>query len=500
VAAILILFALAQTLSAAEYLWPLPSSQYLTGGFADSRPEHFHGGVDLRAQSPQPVIAPTDGWIERIAVTPTGYGRTLYFRLSDGKTAVYGHLSKFQPSLEAMLRDSQIVKGTSRVDFSFGDSISAPRFLAGETLAHTGSTGRGPSHFHFEIRDGAVQLDPLQFYEPVDKQAPVIVSLHKIESRDFTPWSSGTSVAIGSTIHSDNAVAFLIQCYDPGPWGRNAVPSAIRVRKGDELLYEVFPARIDLLGEKDIYEQLVWKDVAQHDKDTRRLFDHTHTGWIADYEGDVVIEVEDRAGNSKRATIAVSVGPRDFEARNESRLTAGAYRLEGECDELKWATVSSSGGSLNIGPDYLAFGDDVKLVRDIAPHELRPGLYIYKESAKGRAPLWTAFTEDSTAVSTKILKCGSYGIAYDSTPPKLLVSSKNTRIHFSLTDAETSIDDGTIKCRVDDRVAIAEFEYEEDGGVIWTQEPLNVGEHSLFFSAANRAGVLKEWQLSVTVK
>ncbi|MDD5088591.1 MAG: M23 family metallopeptidase, partial [bacterium] len=132
---------------AAEPLWPLPDSRTLTGGFADSRPDHFHGGVDLRTFGKAlPVIAPTDGWIERFAVSPSGYGRSLYLRLADGKTAVFGHLSRFQPRLESMLRDSQLAVGTYRVDCLFEDSAESCGFRAGDTLALTGRSGIGPPH------------------------------------------------------------------------------------------------------------------------------------------------------------------------------------------------------------------------------------------------------------------------------------------------------------------------------------------------------------------
>jgi hypothetical protein len=500
---------LATCVSAADYLWPLPDSRTLTGGFADSRTDHFHGGVDLRARSPLRVVAPTDGWVERVGVNPPGYGRTLYFRLSDGNTAVFGHLSRYEPELQELVRDSQLVSGTYRVDFSFTDSTTAPRYKAGETLCFTGSSGRGPAHLHFEIRDGAVQLDPLQFYKPADRDKPVIVGVNWVKYSDNIPSSSGQSLALNVSprVNSDEPIAFFIRTYDPGPWGRNAVPQAIRVYQGEQLIFEDRSAEIDLEGPQVIYEKLVYREFKHNDRDVRRLFDWfpldlgenapLPSGWIENFNGNVRIEVVDRNGNATSQTIDVNIGGTRRQPFVSALQTATTYHLSGDEVALSWANIAERYDECVIADEDFAFPAKLTLRSDV---QFEPGKYWYKRSgAAGRSPMWRIPSDNPELMSCYVLRGGTYGVSIDDTPPILTLSGANGKLTFKLTDGESSIDDSSVRCEVDGETAIPEFEYEEGGGTIWTQAALRRGQHRVEFEAMNRAGLLKTWDVMVTI-
>jgi len=509
---------------AADLLWPLSDPRTLTGGYADSRPDHFHVGVDLRTFGKAlPVVAPTDGWIERFAVSPSGYGRTLYFRLADGKTAVFAHLSRFEPRLERMLRDSQLAVGTYRVDCLFEDSVQSCGFRAGETLAYTGSSGIGAPHLHFEIRDGAVQLDPLSFFEPRDATPPVITALSWTTLTGVSPLSTGIPLPLeresaarwdAGSIISEDAISLFIQAYDPGPWGRHAVPTAIRVKRGDRIEYEVECARIDLLGARDIYARLVWLARRDHNRDVRRLFDFPHpnseiasAGWLTDANEEIVtIEVEDRAGNVASAMLNITAGAwthPEFTFASSS-LAAGRFTIETDDDAMAaWAECEAlSAREIRIGESGFAFGDRHVLTYSFADGESLPGLYFYeRKNGGGRRGLWRAAELDSSSsMSCRILRGGIYGVAEDSDPPRLLISGRTGRITFQLTDTQSGIDDSSIRCTVNGRTAIAEYEYEEDGGEIWTPHALAKGDHDVEFTAADRAGNERSWSVTVTVR
>lgn len=509
-ARVLVLLLLSSACSwAAEYLWPLPDSRTLTGGHADSRLDHFHGGVDLRARTPLKVVAPTDGWVERIGINPAGYGRTLYFRLSDGNTAVFGHLSRYEPELQELVRDSQLVRGTYRVDFVFSDSLTAPRYSAGEVLCYTGSSGRGPAHLHFEIRHGAVQLDPLSFYRPQDNDKPVIAAISWVKYSDEIPLSSGRDLVLSASprVKSSEPVAFLIRCYDPGPWGRNAVPAAIRVYINERQVYEDLPSRIDLLGPANIYEKLVYREFRTNDRDVRRLFDWPEKdaeseidlplGWIEDFIGVVRIEVEDRNGNTSSVRIALEAGSERRNLRARDSVETPEFVLTGDDVSLSWAELSPQGQEILINNDDFAF--PAKLVLT-ANQPFEQGKYFFKGSGTtGRIPLWRIPGGADETISCYVLRGGTYGVAVDATPPKLVVSGKSGKLTFTLVDEESSIDDGSVKCRVNGQTAIPEFEYEEDGGLIWTQSSLGRGTHRVQFEAANRAGMSKSWDVEVNI-
>lgn len=507
-------------------LWPLPSSRTLTGGFADTRPDHFHGGVDIRAREPQPVIAPTDGWIERIAVNPSGYGRALYFRLADGRTAVFGHLSQFSPSIEEAMRDSQIVTGTYRMDVSYTEPRVELTFKRSATLAYTGQTGSGPPHLHFEIREGAVQTDPLASYAPVDRARPVIVNIWWTTLSDYLPTSAGTPLETPKNggkwlthrrqpIHTNQPVALCIQTYDPGPWGRHAVPTTIRLRANGQVLYEDFTGRIDLTKSKDFYETVLWSERKQFNRDVRRLFAppppqqyaltaSSKVGWLTNLsDTEVTVEVEDRAGNVTTASIPITCGNFDGAATlpPPTALQTGAFTLSNSDCSLAWATLSQiSPSEVVVSPADIGFSRPCTLSYCYTPGA-RAGLFFYERTAAANfRPLWPiASPDNSEYMACEILCGGNYGVAMDTTAPVLQLSLLRGTIRFRLTDGSSWVDDRTIRCRVDSLTAIAEFEYQERGGVIWTQNPLTRGPHEVQLTAGDRAGNILTWHSTVHI-
>lgn len=502
---------------AGDLLWPLPDGRYLTGGYADSRPDHFHGGIDLRTGPRHlPVVAPTDGWIERIAVSPGGYGRAIYLRMTDGRTAVYAHLHEFVPPLERLMRAAQLRTGTYRMDTLFFESAVERAFRRGDTLAFTGSSGSGPPHLHFEIREGAIQTDPLANYEPRDHQRPVITAIRWVELADFSHETSGRKWN-GGEIRADSPVALLIQTYDPGPWGRHAVPACLRVRVNESVAFEDWPSRIDLHGTRNIYSKIVWPARRRDGTDIRRLFHMLppparldsltrRDGWLAGLDhAEITIEVEDRAGNVTSTHLTISCGPWPDVRPNVAKppLQRGQFRIHADHDPVAaWAILENpSGWEIRIEPSGLAFGDRVRLTYCLQDNERLPGLYFYERRENGsRKPLWRlpdSGTEDTMACW--ILRAGTYGVAEDHEPPRLVLSGRSGKLRFSLSDDESAIDDSAVRCRVNGITAVAEYEPEENGGAIWTAEPLRRGTHDVWFEAADRAGNVRTWQVNVDI-
>jgi hypothetical protein len=143
-------------------LWPIPIREGCTSSFGEYRRTHFHGGVDLRTHQEDgwPCAAVADGKVVRIRREPGGYGRVLYLQLDDGRTAVYGHLTRFSEKLglEATLKAACERAGSSWP----GDVAVEPPVpvRAGETVAYSGDLGVGFPHLHFEIRRGEDLCDP----------------------------------------------------------------------------------------------------------------------------------------------------------------------------------------------------------------------------------------------------------------------------------------------------------------------------------------------------
>ncbi|MGC8724051.1 MAG: M23 family metallopeptidase [Acidobacteriota bacterium] len=144
-------------------LWPLPIHEGCTSSFGEYRRTHFHGGVDIRTHQEigWPVFAVADGRVVRVRREPGGYGRVLYLELNDGRTAVYGHLCRFEE--KRLHLESRLLAACERAGTSFpGDvEITPPAPVrAGEVVAYSGDLGVGFPHLHFEIRRGDDLCDP----------------------------------------------------------------------------------------------------------------------------------------------------------------------------------------------------------------------------------------------------------------------------------------------------------------------------------------------------
>jgi len=130
---------------------------------------HFHPGLDLRADMKTPVIATSDGIVKRAGFDANGIGKVVEIRHNYGFSTIYGHLDS--------------------IDVIEGDVIKQ-----GDQLGLSGKTGMitGP-HLHYEVRYMDKHLNPKPFlnwdlnqYETLFTQQQVIPweSLEKVIARN----------------------------------------------------------------------------------------------------------------------------------------------------------------------------------------------------------------------------------------------------------------------------------------------------------------------------
>ena len=137
-----------------DYLWPTNASNVVTTVFGDIRPFRYHTGIDIRTYGINglDIYAIEDGYISRVAVSASGYGKVVYIKMKDGNTSVYAHLDRFNEKLEFVKEKIQ-----ERCNcFSFDHSFSENQYPInkGDIIGYTGDSGSlsGP-HIHFEIRN-----------------------------------------------------------------------------------------------------------------------------------------------------------------------------------------------------------------------------------------------------------------------------------------------------------------------------------------------------------
>jgi hypothetical protein len=164
-------------LSGQDYLWPTNASKYMSSSFGEFRPGHYHAALDIKTWNTEgyPCYAVEDGYVERIRVSPFGYGKVIYVRLKDGNTALYAHLQKFSPEIDREIVRRQFENEKYRVDW-WPENMTVKK---GDLIAYTGQTGIGVPHLHFEIRDWKGRpVNPLQYYDEIqDNIRPQLKSM-----------------------------------------------------------------------------------------------------------------------------------------------------------------------------------------------------------------------------------------------------------------------------------------------------------------------------------
>ncbi|MFC1558711.1 M23 family metallopeptidase [candidate division KSB1 bacterium] len=192
---LVILFAFNKSFSQ-EYIWPTNASNYLTSSFCEFRPYHFHSGIDVKTwgKSGYKVYSIEDGFVARIRVSPFGYGRAVYVHHPDGRYSVYGHLQKFAPKIEKLVKNAQKERNRFSVELFFKDGVIPVK--KGEVIAFTGRSGTISPHLHFEIRDARQRpINPMKNgFKIVDKNPPVVTAVsfsplnyNSIVKRDYKP-------------------------------------------------------------------------------------------------------------------------------------------------------------------------------------------------------------------------------------------------------------------------------------------------------------------------
>ncbi len=257
----IILF-LISPLVAQNYSWPTGTGKHLSSNFGEFRTTGYHLGIDVKTKGTEghPIYAIDDGYIFRVVTNFSGFGKAVYFKLNDGKIAVYAHLSKFSPQLEQRLKEEQSKTQSYVTNFYLKKGEFS--YLKNDIIAFSGNTGfsSGP-HLHFELRDekGNI-LNPLTngISQP-DRIAPIVEEIG-ITPLSEDSWINGSQLPqnfpvfrdkkgeyhLADTINAFGKIGLSIKTYDRREGANNKYqPHRIEFFLNDELYHNLEFEQLD---------------------------------------------------------------------------------------------------------------------------------------------------------------------------------------------------------------------------------------------------------------
>lgn len=163
------------------FIPPLDINLIVTGTFGELRPDHFHSGIDFATQNKTGanVYCVADGYVSRIKISATGYGRAIYVTHPNGYVSVYAHLGEYNVVIEDYIKRKQYEQKSFEIELFPHASLF--KFKKGDIIGYSGNSGSssGP-HLHFEIRNAATErpFNPMFFGLPVsDNVSPEISAI-----------------------------------------------------------------------------------------------------------------------------------------------------------------------------------------------------------------------------------------------------------------------------------------------------------------------------------
>ena len=492
-----ILFALASTAVAKndkeEFALPFDFPVLFSGNFAELRSNHFHGGVDFKTQgvTGKPIHAPANGYVSRVTVSPGGYGNALYVTHYNGYTTVYGHLDKFMPEIERLVRRRQYRDEVFAVDISFAqDEHPVQR---GDIIALSGNTGYsfGP-HLHFEIRETESNelVNPLLFYKKyVRDSKPPKATAVTLYPRPGVGAVNGKAVKAvrriaGSTVNDTlsvwGEVGFAVKALDyMDDTSNNFGIYRTELFVDDSLLFSCTMDRVAFSENRLINAWVDYEAYYLHgewymrshllDNNPLRLLSvNDNRGWLrVDEERlyKVKYRLWDMHGNASTYTFVVKGKQCDLPRINSAaaqhlcwdvdnelrdlgmRLKIPAGELFGDAtlrvERTEQPGALSDRYALNASATPLWNGCELSIrMKQLPPAELIDKCYIRRLRGKSGHGVGGKF-KDGLMVA-KITSLGSYEVAIDTVPPVVKpVNEKNWRksghLSFYISDSETGI-------------------------------------------------------------
>ena len=269
-----------------DWVAPVDIPVQLSGTFGEFRNNHFHAGLDIRTQGRQGLTVKSvqSGWVRRVRISVSGYGKALYIDHPDGTTSVYAHLKKFAPKIEAYVKEKQYQKESFTIQLF--PKINELSVEAGEIIGYSGNTGEsyGP-HLHFEMREtkGQLPINAMRYLLDIeDSQRPQIQNFYlytntgPFSSRNEFPLvKKNDSVYTTAGISASGKINVGLRLFDrqDRSYNKNGIYSAsVRLNGIEYFSYQM--DRMSFTDAKYINVLIDYQELAKSKRRIQRLVAH----------------------------------------------------------------------------------------------------------------------------------------------------------------------------------------------------------------------------------
>lgn len=533
-----------------NYHPPVDFKMLLSGTFGELRGNHFHAGIDIKTEGVegQNVYAISDGYVSRIKVSTSGYGKALYITHPDGKTSVYAHLKRFSKLINDYILEEQYKKETFEIQLY----PKKNKFIIkkGQIIALSGNTGGSTgAHLHFEIRDTKTQhpINPLQFdFDIVDNVRPTI---NKIKIYAIDGIIDGNSIdksfnlkkteaqyyTLAETIpHIKGKVAFSISTYDKlnDAYNKNGV-YAIKLLVDSNLIYHFQMDEFSFAESRFINAHIDYKETKENQIKYHRcyklpnnrlsVYQQMSEKGIVNFTDDtthlVQFEVIDIYNNKSILSFRIKSTTKDIEHENTMTFTPFSqyfrynkpnifkeknFQLHMEDYSLyenlnfEYSELDSVEGI--FGKVHHCHNDHVPIHKSFVislkadiPKQLQDKVYIAKISKKGKFWYMGGIWRESM-LSSKVREFGDFCIVVDTINPKIKginiypgkKFNNQTTIKCTILDKESGIK--TYRATIDDKWILMEYDYKKNLLVYEIKDNLEKGKHTFNLIVIDKLG------------
>jgi Peptidase family M23 len=533
---------------------PVAHEIKMGGSFGELRQGHFHSGIDISAapkRDNEPIYAAAEGYISRISIEEGGYGQALYIAHPNGYTTLYGHLEKFIPQIQALVRKKQYE--TEKFEQYIVLKTNEIPITKGQQIGLMGNRGHSfGEHLHFEIRETAsnAPINPLLFGLRVTDDIPPSIRGLKVyfldEKREVLDTKIMSVVKkgngygiIGDTLNAPSLfLGLALKTYDThnGKSGDNGIYS-MELFDNENPIYKFKAERFSFDETRYVNSHMDYFEQTHRGGYYHRAFKLKGNKLNSVYENvvdngiikinetvkNIQIKISDVNGNSSFLRFVVRANgniinsiPKTYTYAlpyNEASLInmngAKFFFKEGSFYENIYLNsgVTTEGGSYGVySPTYLVSEDrspmhysmTVSIKPINLPDSLKNKAFVaYCPRSGGKTYNSGGTWKEDGFLTTKNTQFGSYSIMTDLTPPTIQALSfqydmrKSGKISFKIKDnyeTEGSAEGLTYRATIDDKWFLMEFDSKTDVLFHKFENDEMLGEHVLRLSVKDNRG------------